>query len=131
MRLELSLFTGSENMHFQVVWVYSLTYAASSDTLALITQTREQAHYSCAGCHTIDGNPPITDKYNKQSPRLAGKDVNYVMRQLLAFQAGERHTDEMKGIMQDYSHSEINHQKTLTKRHQRTCRLYPGYEPLF
>ncbi|WP_298772659.1 hypothetical protein [uncultured Shewanella sp.] len=24
MRLELSLFTGSENMHFQVVWVYTL-----------------------------------------------------------------------------------------------------------
>lgn len=86
---------------------YNLTHAASSDTLALITQTREHAHYSCAECHAIDGNPPITDKYKKQSPRLAGQNVNYLIRQLLAFQAGERHTDEMKGIMQDYSHSEI------------------------
>ncbi|WP_299490067.1 c-type cytochrome [uncultured Shewanella sp.] len=90
-----------------LVHLYAPSYAASSDSLKLITQVREHAHYSCAECHAIDGNPPITDQYNKQSPTLAGQDMDYLIRQLLAFKAGERQTDEMKGIMQDYSRSEI------------------------
>lgn len=92
---------------FILVNLYVPINAESSDTLTLITQVREHGHYPCAECHAIDGNPPITDQYNKQSPTLAGQDVNYLIRQLLAFKANERQADEMKGILQDYSHDEI------------------------
>jgi len=73
----------------------------------LISQTRPRGHYSCAECHGIDGNPPITDKYNKQSPTLAGQNADYLTRQLLAFKTGTRYTDEMKDILLDYTDTEL------------------------
>ncbi|MCL1125898.1 c-type cytochrome [Shewanella surugensis] len=91
-----------------MVNICGVAQATSSDNVSLITQTREHAHYACAECHAIDGNPPITNQYHKQSPTLAGQNTDYLQRQLLAFKSGARQTDEMKAVMMDYSPSEIH-----------------------
>ena len=74
----------------------------------LIKEPRQHAHYPCVECHGIDGNPPITDQYDKQSPNLAGQNAEYLERQLLSFKSGLRYTAEMDGVLQDYSAIEIN-----------------------
>ncbi|MFT4929294.1 MAG: cytochrome c553, partial [Phenylobacterium sp.] len=74
---------------------------------ALINQVRQNGHYSCTECHGKTGNPPITDKYDKQSPTLAGQNIQYLLNQLNHFKSGSRYTKEMANILKDYNQDEI------------------------
>ncbi len=75
--------------------------------LSLINGVKENGHYACSECHSETGNPIITDKYNKQSPILAGQDRHYLKKQLTHFKSGERFTKEMENVLLDYSQDEI------------------------
>jgi len=74
---------------------------------SLINNVRKNGHYSCTECHGKTGLPPITDKYDKQSPILAGQDKDYLMSQMLLFKSGHRTTKEMRNIFKDYTFKEI------------------------
>lgn len=91
-------------MMFFSGWAYSAT---QSNAVKLIQQTRAPAHYPCAECHGVDGNPGMTAKYHKQSPKLAGQDQAYLLQQLRYFKNGQRFTAEMAGAVQAYSDQEL------------------------
>ncbi|SFD59400.1 c-type cytochrome [Pseudoalteromonas denitrificans] len=74
---------------------------------SLINDVRANSHYACSECHGKTGNPPITDKYAKQSPILAGQSMSYLTAQLLHFKSGARHTQEMDKALTDYNLDEI------------------------
>ncbi|HEB28314.1 MAG TPA: c-type cytochrome [Porticoccus sp.] len=86
----------------------SLADLSAESDRKLITEIREHGHYPCAECHGIDGNPPITDQFDKQSPSLASQHSSYLERQLQAFKSGQRKAAEMDGMLQDYTLAEIN-----------------------
>ncbi len=73
----------------------------------LLLTTRAPAHYPCAECHALDGNPGMTAEYNKQSPKLAGQSAAYLFKQLKLFQSGQRYTDEMAEVIAVYSDDEL------------------------
>ena len=75
--------------------------------LSLINGVRENGHYACSECHSETGNPIITNKYDKQSPILAGQDRHYLKKQLMHFKSGERFTKEMENTLLDYTQEEI------------------------
>lgn len=76
-------------------------------TQDLISTTRVEGKHTCVACHGNTGHPPITDKYDEQSPILAAQDVDYLAAQLKHFKAGTRSTKEMANIAQSYSDGEI------------------------
>ena len=80
---------------------------AADDIKPLIDEVRKNGQYSCAECHGETGTPPITDKYDKQSPILAGQKYQYLYEQLQHFKAGTRYTNEMDRQLFDYSDTEI------------------------
>jgi cytochrome c553 len=89
----------------------TLTYKMSNDLTkaqSLISNVRKNGHYSCAECHSDTGNPPITDKYDMQSPILAGQNYQYLVTQLNHFKAGSRNAKEMANLLKDYTSAEIN-----------------------
>ncbi|MCJ8272515.1 MAG: dirigent protein, partial [Psychrosphaera sp.] len=88
-------------------YTQTLTYTLNQ-TQSLISKVRKNGHYSCVECHGKTGNPPITDKYQKQSPILAGQNYQYLLTQLNHFKSGSRFTEEMGQSIQDYSAAEIN-----------------------
>lgn len=68
-----------------LVWISPSLYAA---------EPQEIARTICAACHGVDGNS--TDPVN---PKLAGKEQEYLLRQLRAFAAGKRRDDTMSAIV--------------------------------
>jgi len=82
-------------------------WADQPSTQQLIEQVRKNGHYSCIECHGAKGTPPITDKYAKQSPILAGQKYQYLVQQLQHFKDGSRYTKEMGKQLIDYSDAEI------------------------
>ncbi len=81
--------------------------ADQTNALQLISQTRVPAHYPCAECHGLTGNPGMTAEYNNQSPKLAGQPKDYLLQQLRYFKTGQRSTPEMANVMQAYSEQEL------------------------
>ncbi|WP_143735817.1 c-type cytochrome [Methyloprofundus sedimenti] len=108
---ELISFKNSDGTYTQTL-TYTLANDINSkqptDAKSLITHVCENGHYSCAECHSETGNPPITDKYDKQSPSLAGQNYQYLLTQLNHFKSGNRYTKEMANTLQDYNADEIN-----------------------
>ena len=108
---EMISFKNSDGTFTQTL-TYSLKNTISlkqtKDAKALVTNVRDTGLYSCAECHGDTGNPPITDKYDKQSPSLAGQNYQYLLSQLEHFKSGSRYTEEMANIMQNYTHEEIS-----------------------
>lgn len=93
---------------FKQTLLYSLTTQLKKrSALSLINGVRKNAHYSCSECHSETGNPVITDKYDKQSPILAGQFSDYLKTQLLHFKSGNRYSKEMENVLRDYSDDEI------------------------
>ena len=99
--------TASTVADSQLQAIKSINDSVVQQALSLIGQTRASAHYPCAECHGIDGNPGMTAKYNKQSPKLAGQSSSYLLRQMLAFKTGQRFTAEMAGILDAYDEAEL------------------------
>lgn len=108
---ELISFKNSDGTYTQTL-SYTLANDLNSkqptDAKSLITHVRKNGHYSCAECHSETGNPPITDKYDKQSPTLAGQNYQYLLTQLNHFKSDRRYTQEMANTLQDYNADEIN-----------------------
>jgi len=96
------------NGTFKQTLLYSLTLKKNErSALLLINGVRENAHYACSECHSETGNPVITDKYDKQSPILAGQYRDYLKTQLLHFKSGRRYSKEMENVLRDYTEAEI------------------------
>ena len=57
---------------------------------------------ACSGCHGPDGNST-----SQRWPKLAGQHEAYLIKQMVAFKAGERHDPIMKAIMQAFSDTDI------------------------
>lgn len=62
---------------------------------------------SCVQCHGLTGKPEVSDTSRKQVPNLAGQDMSYLYDQLINFKLGYRVTSEMKGLLTQYSDSEL------------------------
>jgi cytochrome c553 len=108
---ELISFKNSDGTYTQTL-TYTLANTINTeqpaDAKSLITSVRENGNYSCSECHGKTGKPPITDKYDKQSPSLAGQNYQYLRTQLNHFKFARRDTKEMANTLQDYSAEEIN-----------------------
>ncbi|NQZ09294.1 MAG: dirigent protein [Algicola sp.] len=104
---ELISFKNADGTYTQTL-SYTLAPIPQTDSQSLISKVRKNGHYSCIECHGKTGNPPITDKYQKQSPILAGQNYQYLLTQLNHFKSGSRFTEEMGQSIQDYSAAEIN-----------------------
>ncbi|AGH47698.1 c-type cytochrome [Paraglaciecola psychrophila] len=92
----------------------------------MITSVRENGNYSCSECHGKTGNPPITDKYDKQTRNLAGQNYQYLRTQLNHFKFARRDTKEMANTLQDYSAEEINQIAFyFSQQPQKTCLSTP------
>lgn len=57
---------------------------------------------ACAACHGPDGNSP-----NPEWPKLAGQHPAYLVEQLRAFKAGQRHNAMMAPMAQDLSEQDM------------------------
>ncbi len=104
---ELVTFKNADGTYTQTL-TYILSSNAQGDALSLVSKVRKNGHYACVVCHGKIGSPPITDKYAKQSPILAGQNYQYLVTQLNHFKSGSRTTEEMGQSLQDYSAAEIN-----------------------
>lgn len=51
----------------------------------------------CVACHGMDGNG--TELVNPEFPKIAGKQVAYLLKQLNDFKSGKRQSDFMSGIV--------------------------------
>jgi cytochrome c553 len=102
------------------------------NTQDLISNVRPNGHYSCIECHGKTGIPPITDKYDKQSPILAAQDEEYLISQMLMFKSGQRTTKEMDDIFKDYTFKEIRAiaQYFSNQKHQKSTNLNPTIDSL-
>jgi len=102
------------------------------NTQDLISNVRQNGHYSCIECHGKTGVPPITDKYDKQSPILAAQDEEYLISQMLMFKSGQRTTKEMDNIFKDYTFKEIRAiaQYFSNQKHQKSSDLNPTIDSL-
>ncbi|MBS4098884.1 MAG: cytochrome c4 [Sulfuricella sp.] len=59
----------------------------------------------CIACHGIDGNG--TEPTNPEFPKLAGKQGEYLLKQLKEFKNGKRKSDIMGGIVAGLSDGDI------------------------
>ena len=63
---------------------------------------KKVAQGTCAVCHGVDGIAK-----NPDAPHLAAENVEYLMRQLKAFKAGERKHEQMSIIAQGLSDEQM------------------------
>lgn len=70
----------------------ALTFLLSVSSLG--AQTPEIVKTVCARCHGVDGNSS-----DSAIPKLAGMELEYLMRQLRAFAAGKRRDESMSSII--------------------------------
>lgn len=76
--------------------VLCLALSAPLHAIAVEASERgKQAAATCIACHQADGNG-LDSGDGKPWPRLAGLDVDYLQKQLLAFRDGSRVSNEMK-----------------------------------
>ena len=79
-----------------------LSAAGSSPALADAAAGKAKAQTTCAVCHGLDGIARVPD-----APHLAGESAIYLVRQLEAFQSGERQHQQMSIIAQGLSDDDI------------------------
>jgi cytochrome c553 len=77
-------------------------FAASASYAADPAAGKKVAQGTCAVCHGVDGIAK-----NPDAPHLAGENVEYLMRQLKAFKAGERKHEQMSIIAQGLSEEQM------------------------
>jgi cytochrome c553 len=58
---------------------------------------------TCEACHGLDGLAKIVE-----APNLAGQNEQYLVKQLLAFKAGERHNEMMSVVVPTLSDKDID-----------------------
>ncbi len=58
---------------------------------------RQTASQVCLACHGVDGNG--TEPTNPEFPKLAGKQPEYLLKQLKDFKAGKRKNEIMAGMV--------------------------------
>ncbi|HKP25576.1 MAG TPA: cytochrome c [Dongiaceae bacterium] len=76
--------------------------AASASYAADPAAGKKVASGMCAVCHGVDGIAK-----NPDAPHLAAENVEYLMRQLKAFKAGERKHEQMSLIAQGLSDEQM------------------------
>jgi len=76
--------------------------AASASFAADPAAGKKVASGMCAVCHGVDGIAKQPD-----APHLAAENVEYLMRQLKAFKAGERKHEQMSIIAQSLSDEQM------------------------
>jgi cytochrome c553 len=76
--------------------------AASVSFAADPAAGKKVAQGTCAVCHGLDGIAKLPD-----APHLAAENVEYLMRQLKAFKAGERKHEQMSIIAQGMSDEDM------------------------
>ena len=76
--------------------------AASASFAADPAAGKKVAQGTCAVCHGLDGIARVPD-----APHLAGESAIYLVRQLEAFQSGERQHQQMSIIAQGLSDEDI------------------------
>jgi cytochrome c553 len=76
--------------------------AASASFAADPAAGKKVAQGTCAVCHGLDGIAK-----NPDAPHLAAENVEYLMRQLKAFKAGERKHEQMSIIAQGMSDEQM------------------------
>jgi cytochrome c553 len=77
-------------------------FAASAAFAADPAAGKKVAQGTCAVCHGVDGIAKVPD-----APHLAAENVEYLMRQLKAFKAGERKHEQMSIIAQGMSDEDM------------------------
>src|SRR5215510_2385733 len=82
--------------------VIAAACAASASFAADPAAGKKVASGTCAVCHGVDGIAR-----NPDAPHLAGENVEYLMRQLKAFKAGERKHEQMSIIAQSLSDEQM------------------------
>ena len=76
---------------------------ASSFFLLGVSQPNpEELTSTCVACHGADGNSQVG-----LWPSLAGQNFNYLKKQLLLIQSGQRSVPEMTGLMEKFSEKEL------------------------
>lgn len=83
-------------MNKLVFSLVSLLFAAAFSTPALAADAAagEQKAAVCAACHGADGNSSVA-----QNPKLAGQNVEYLVKQMLDIKEGRRVVPEMTGML--------------------------------
>ena len=81
-----------------IVAVFGAANAFAADPAA----GKKVAQSTCAICHGLDGIAK-----NPDAPHLAAENVEYLMRQLKAFKAGERKHEQMSIIAQSLSDEQM------------------------
>lgn len=76
--------------------------AASAALAADPAAGKKVAQGTCAVCHGLDGIAK-----NPDAPHLAAENVEYLLRQLKAFKAGERKHEQMSIIAQGMSEEDM------------------------
>ena len=79
-----------------------LAVAAGSALAADPAAGKAKVSGMCAVCHGVDGLAKVPD-----APHLAGENAQYIIRQLEAFQSGERQHEQMSIIAQGLSAEDI------------------------
>jgi cytochrome c553 len=77
-------------------------FAASASHAADPAAGKKLASGTCAVCHGVDGIAK-----NPDAPHLAAENVEYLLRQLKAFKAGERKHEQMSIIAQGLSDEQM------------------------
>jgi len=87
---------------FAVATLVAAVCAASASFAADPAAGKKVASGMCAVCHGVDGIAKQPD-----APHLAAENVEYLMRQLKAFKAGERKHEQMSIIAQSLSDEQM------------------------
>ncbi len=91
------------NMRFVLATGCALLLSTASAFAAGDPEAGQGKSATCAACHGADGNSP-----NPEWPTLAGQHANYVSKQLLNYQSGERANAIMLGMAAGLSEEDID-----------------------
>lgn len=75
---------------------FSFSGQDDAKLMALVNET-------CAGCHGPDGNSAVPD-----FPNLAGQQKTYLLREMLDYKEGRRHSDVMVPLMTPLSQEDMS-----------------------
>jgi cytochrome c553 len=94
---------GEREMKFFIRAAASLLLLTSLQAVAEGDASSGQAKSAiCAACHGVDGNSAVPNW-----PKLAGQHANYLARQVILIQSGDRPVPEMMGIVASMSDQDI------------------------
>jgi cytochrome c553 len=66
-------------------------------------KVKQLAAETCGGCHSADGNSVVPE-----FPKLAGQQKSYLLREMLDYKEGRRHSDVMAPLMTQLGQDDMN-----------------------